>query len=100
MPTLFQFLYNQLVVGLPKPTTDVSGKTVIVTGSNVGLGKEAARILARNKASKVVLAVRSLEKGEAAKKDIEQSTGSKGVVEVWYVPASGWSPITLPLTNS
>ena len=31
----------------------------------------------------MILAVRNTEKGEAAKKDIENSTGRPGVVEVW-----------------
>jgi len=42
-----------------------SGRTVIVTGANSGLGEVTARELARVGA-KVILAVRSLERGEAA----------------------------------
>ncbi len=45
------------------------GKLAVVTGSNSGTGKEAARRLAGAGAS-VVLAVRSLEKGEAARDEI------------------------------
>ncbi len=45
------------------------GKLAVVTGSNSGTGKEAARRLAGAGAS-VVLAVRSLEKGEAARAEI------------------------------
>lgn len=41
------------------------GKTAIVTGSSSGIGFEAARILA-NKGASVIIAVRSLEKGQAA----------------------------------
>ncbi|KAF2278186.1 putative short-chain dehydrogenase [Westerdykella ornata] len=78
------FLYSQFLVSLPRPTTSCAGKTVIVTGSNVGLGKEAARHFVRLGASSVILAVRSIEKGEAAKKDIEASTKcAKGVLQVW-----------------
>ena len=47
-----------------------TGQTVIVTGSNVGLGKGAARHFARLDAEKVILAVRN-----EAKQDIERSTG-------------------------
>ncbi|KAF1975180.1 retinol dehydrogenase 12 [Bimuria novae-zelandiae CBS 107.79] len=93
MPSFFQFAYNQLCVSLPKQTTDLSGKTVIVTGSNVGLGKEAARCFTQNKASTVILAVRSPEKGEAAKKDIEQTTGTKGVVQVWQLDMSSYQSV-------
>ncbi len=45
---------------------DQSGRTAIVTGSNSGIGFEAARALALKNAS-IILAVRNLEKGEAAK---------------------------------
>lgn len=56
------FLYSQLIQTLPYPKASFAGKSVIVTGSNVGLGKEAARL----GASPLILAVRSLEKGNAA----------------------------------
>jgi NAD(P)-dependent dehydrogenase (short-subunit alcohol dehydrogenase family) len=93
MPTFFQFLYTQLFVPIPKPTASFANKTVIVTGSNVGLGKEAARHITHNNASTVILAVRSLEKGEAAKRDIEASTGKKGVVQVWHLDMSSYQSV-------
>jgi NAD(P)-dependent dehydrogenase (short-subunit alcohol dehydrogenase family) len=48
---------------------DQSGKLVVVTGANSGTGKEAARRLA-GAGARVVLAVRTPEKGEAAKAEI------------------------------
>ena len=93
MPSILQFLYGQLFTQLPKPTTSFEGKTVIVTGSNVGLGKEAARHITNNNASTVILAVRSLEKGEAAKKDIEASTGKTNVVKVWQLDMSSYQSV-------
>ena len=59
-----------------------SGKTYIVTGSNSGLGLETARHLVKFSASCVVLAVRNITAGETAKRDIEKSTGCKGVIQV------------------
>ena len=44
---------------------DLSGRTVIVTGSNSGIGEAAARALAA-KGARVVLAVRTVGKGETA----------------------------------
>lgn len=93
MSFLFKFLYTQLVTTLPVPKTSFSGQTVIVTGSNVGLGLEAARHFTRLSAAKVILAVRSVEKGEAAKKSIEESTQRTGVVEVWQLDLSSYESV-------
>lgn len=76
-------MYEQLFVTPTYPTTDCTGRTVIVTGANTGLGKEAARHLVRLNAERVIITSRTASKGEAAAKDIEQTTGRKGVVEVW-----------------
>lgn len=79
---IITFFYNQFR-RLPCPKDDLTGKTVIVTGANVGLGLEAARHFVRLKAAKVILGCRSAENGERARADIERSTGRKGIVEVW-----------------
>ena len=50
-------------------STDLSGKVVLVTGANAGIGRETVRGLARMGAH-VVMASRSLERGEAAKADL------------------------------
>jgi NAD(P)-dependent dehydrogenase (short-subunit alcohol dehydrogenase family) len=87
-----RFFYSQLFFKPPKPTGDFSGKTVVVTGSNVGLGKEAARHYTSLGASTVILAVRSVEKGEAAKRDIESSTG-RNVVKVMQLDMSSYQSV-------
>ncbi|KJZ69441.1 hypothetical protein HIM_11170 [Hirsutella minnesotensis 3608] len=84
LPFLGGFLYRQLLITPPKPKTRFDGKTVIVTGSNVGLGLEAARAFGRLGAARVILAVRDIEKGEAAKCSIDQTLGcSPSLVSVW-----------------
>ncbi|EME43518.1 hypothetical protein DOTSEDRAFT_35766 [Dothistroma septosporum NZE10] len=60
--------------------SDFAGQTVIVTGSNTGLGKEAARQLVHLKASKVILAA-------AAKEIVEGCKVSADIVEVWELDA-------------
>lgn len=89
------FVYSQLFVRLPHPDADFSGQTIIVTGSNVGLGLEAARHFTRLNAAKVILAVRDIKKGQAAMRSIEESTGRKGggVVEVWHLDLSRYESI-------
>ncbi|KKY17790.1 putative short-chain dehydrogenase reductase [Phaeomoniella chlamydospora] len=84
MPGLLNFLYSQLFITPPYPRKTFEGKTIIVTGSNTGLGLEAARHFVRLHASTVILAVRNSSKGNAAKKSIEASENCKqDIVEVW-----------------
>lgn len=88
-----KFFYNQFFVTPPTPSQDCTGKTIIVTGSNVGLGKEAARHYVRLNAQKVILACRSLEKGESAKRDIEGTTKRRGVMEVWQLDLGSYESV-------
>ncbi|KAI7542646.1 hypothetical protein KC331_g7853 [Hortaea werneckii] len=60
-----------------------SGRVILVTGSNTGVGFEAALKFVALGAQKVVLGVRSVEKGEDAQAQIEERTGRLNVVEVW-----------------
>ncbi len=52
---------------------DLSGKTVLITGVNSGLGLESMRVLA-SRGAHVIGAARSLEKAEAACKQVAGST--------------------------
>ena len=93
IPAFLSLMYSQLFVTMPVPTQSFSGQTVIVTGSNAGLGKEAANHIVRLGAAKVILAVRTISKGEVAKKYIEEKTGRKGVVEVWSLDLSSYASV-------
>jgi retinol dehydrogenase 12 len=94
-PSFFgSFVRSQLFTTIPVPTTSWQGKTVIVTGSNVGLGKEAVRHFVRLGASKVIMAVRSVEKGESAKREIAFSLRvSLDVMEVWKMDLTDYDSI-------
>ena len=88
------FLYSQLFVSLPCPHFDFSGQIVIVTGSNTGLGLEAARHFIRLNAAKVILAVRTVAKGEKAAAEITTSNNVPGSrVEVWGLDLSNYDSI-------
>jgi len=53
-------------------------ESILITGANIGLGKETARQLAlKNETKKVILFCRNAAKAEAAKKDLEEQTGKK-----------------------
>jgi NAD(P)-dependent dehydrogenase (short-subunit alcohol dehydrogenase family) len=71
---------------MPWDATDIpdqSGRVAVITGANSGLGLETARELARKGAS-VTMAVRNLEKGQAAIDDIErdQPNADLGLVQL------------------
>lgn len=84
MPSFGNFLHTQLIAKIPVPTSSFESKTVIITGSNTGLGKEAARHVARLGARKLIIACRSISKGNNAKLEIESSVQCKpDVIEVW-----------------
>lgn len=93
MLTFPEFLYRQLIKTLPKPTSRHENQTILVTGSNVGLGKEAARHFTALGASTVILAVRSLAKGETAKEDIERTTKIKNVVQVRQLDMASYDSV-------
>ncbi|KAK9489780.1 hypothetical protein V1508DRAFT_435488 [Lipomyces doorenjongii] len=62
--------FRQASVPFIQPETNLKGKTVIVTGANTGLGFEASRQFLILGANKVILAVRSVSKGEAARQKL------------------------------
>jgi len=57
----------------------MSGKTVIITGANSGIGKETARDLA-GRGAKVIMACRNLDSAKKARDDIVQTTGNNNVI--------------------
>ncbi len=57
-------------------------KSVLITGANAGLGKECAKQLAlQDGTEKIYLACRNEERAQAAKLELEESTG-KSVFEI------------------
>lgn len=88
------FLYSQLLVQPLWPTQMFNGQTVIVTGSNTGLGKEAARHFTRLGAARVILAVRNTKAGEDARAYIEATTQcAPGTVEVWPLDLGSYASV-------
>ncbi|XP_019717214.1 dehydrogenase/reductase SDR family member 13b.1 [Hippocampus comes] len=75
------YIYRQVVVKGKQCTSKakLNGKTVIVTGSNTGIGKTTAIDLAK-RGARVILACRSRQRGEAALADVKRESGSNQVV--------------------
>ena len=69
------------------------GGTFIVTGSNVGLGFETAKHLARLKVGKLILACRNTQAGEKAKSEIEAAINCPGIVEVWSLDLASYDSV-------
>ncbi|KAI1612043.1 hypothetical protein EDD36DRAFT_272741 [Exophiala viscosa] len=84
--TIGTLLYSQFFNPPPYPANSFANQTVIVTGSNVGLGLEAARHFYRLNCTKLILAVRTISKGQTAKEDIVRSVTHRAdadAIEVW-----------------
>ncbi|KAG9570318.1 NAD(P)-binding protein, partial [Aureobasidium melanogenum] len=93
-----QYLYRQFFVTPPLVSpqqVDLTGKTAIVTGSNIGLGLECARQLLDLKLSKLILAVRSEAKGQKARADLLSGcTLAPSAIEIWNLDLSEYDSIT------
>jgi FlaA1/EpsC-like NDP-sugar epimerase len=64
--TMTDFVRSQWKILPPNPDVDLTGQTVLVTGSNTGIGLEAAKVFATMNPAHLVLAVRSIAKGQEA----------------------------------
>jgi retinol dehydrogenase-12 len=86
MPSFGNFLHTQLILNIPKPIVSFTSKTVIITGGNSGLGKEAVKHIVGLGASKVIISCRNTSKGNKAKLEIESSLKcNPDIIEVWEV---------------
>ncbi|CRG91410.1 hypothetical protein PISL3812_08458 [Talaromyces islandicus] len=86
--------FSNLFITLPYPNADLHGQTIIVSGSNTGLGFEASQHLSRLGVEKLIMAVRTPSKGEAAKQKILKSTGrEESSIEVWQLDMDSYDSV-------
>jgi NAD(P)-dependent dehydrogenase (short-subunit alcohol dehydrogenase family) len=76
----------------PPKSTDLTGKVVIVTGSNSGLGLECASQLLSYKLSRLVMAVRSTTKGESAAAKLRKQYPN-AVISVWQLDMASYDSV-------
>ena len=66
--------------GVCRSKARLDGKTVIITGANTGIGLETAVDLAKRNAAKIILACRSVERGEKAAVEVRKRSNNDNVV--------------------
>jgi len=88
-----EYLNGQWCDQPPVPTQPFTNQTIIVTGANTGMGLEAARHFVRLDAAKVIVAVRSLAKGQEAVDDIAASTKRPGIAEAWELDLASYASV-------
>ena len=88
------FIKNQFLTKhqVPPKTTNLSNNVAIVTVSNTGLGLECARQLLSYKLSRLILAVRTLKKGEHAASELKTQYPN-AVIEVWQLDMNSYDSI-------
>jgi len=89
---ILEFLRDQWAQ-LPDTAHDLTGKSVIVVGANVGLGFEASKKLATMNPAKLILACRNQVKGDEAVAKIKKDTGT-AVAECWTVDLANFKSIS------
>ncbi|KAF2737771.1 NAD(P)-binding protein [Polyplosphaeria fusca] len=76
------------------PQVTFAGKTILVTGANTGLGYESALKYAQKGATKLVLGVRTIEKGNAARQSImQQSSMQEKDIVILLVDLEEWDSV-------
>jgi len=76
----------------PVVKADLTGKTVIVLGANIGLGFETAKHFATMNPGRLILACRSQSKGQAAVEKIKADTGF-AKAELWIVDLADFASV-------
>ncbi|PYI02812.1 putative short-chain dehydrogenase/reductase family protein [Aspergillus sclerotiicarbonarius CBS 121057] len=91
MTSHLTFLYNQFFITPPLPSTPLTDQTIIITGSNTGLGLAAAHQILALGAKKIILGVRNTTAGEIAAKSLDPD--NTGVVEVWALDLASYESV-------
>ena len=90
------FIRNQFFTKIELPNLQswpsAAGKTAIVTGSNSGLGLDASRQLLTLGLSRLIIAVRSEEKGKCALEKL-QPANTSAKIDVWVIDMESYESI-------
>jgi len=70
----FLLLRRWLAGGYCREVYDLTGKTIIITGANAGIGLETAKILAKMGKPQIILACRDIQKARSAENEIKKTS--------------------------
>ncbi|KAJ7460031.1 hypothetical protein B0H11DRAFT_2316157 [Mycena galericulata] len=90
--TFLGLIRSQYAKRPPVFTADLTGKTVIVVGANGGLGFEATKHFARMNPGRLILACRSMAKGQEALEQIKAETGCQ-TLELWILDLAEFASV-------
>ena len=76
----------------PPPSTDLSSRTAVITGAATGLGREAARQLLALNLTHLIIAARTVKRGESTAQEL-QSAFPKAKIEVWPLEMESYESV-------
>lgn len=82
----------KIEVPIPSKSPSLKGKVAIITGANSGLGFESARQLLTLGLSRLIVAVRSIEKGKDAASKLRQAN-PEATIDVWTLNMESYDSI-------
>lgn len=87
-------LHSQLFVTPPVPSYDFTGQTIVVTGATSGLGLESVKHFLKLGASKVIIAVRNVSKGQEVVRDLTSTLAvSANRLDVWKLDLGSFASV-------
>ena len=88
----YTVLYSQFALRLPVLREDLSGKTIVITGANVGLGLETAKHLATMNPGKLIVTCRDDAKGNETVKTLKAVSPSVAI-EYWTLDLADFDSV-------
>ncbi|EJT97355.1 NADP-binding protein [Dacryopinax primogenitus] len=81
------------------PKTTLQGRSLLITGANVGLGFESARLALRLGSSPVYITARTVEKGNVTRDELladpeVKNKNTNAIVKVYALEMSKWDDVT------
>lgn len=90
---VYRFLSSQMAKPVPIPKgTSLAGQTAILTGGNIGIGFACAQGLLDLGLSRLIIAVRTPSKGEAAAAQMREKH-KNAIIEVWRIDLLSYKSI-------